>query len=239
MLKIKFICDILNVGENMKKNTIKNIIIASLSIVIIILVIYLFINNKSNKVDDNKIDDTKDYVQNDNIEKNTNEDLNQSKDNEEVINYSEEDVINYVSFMENEVSNNSISDNIKDKFIEVIDFIFYDKEIKGYKFSDLTTSAKIKIISMAIKIDSKIEEKIPNYKNTISSKYNDIKDRLVMLYLDTTISICSNNKEQCNKAKEIFGEVKDSCKIGFSYIKDILSKGKNKLEDYYEIFKNS
>lgn len=225
----------------MKKNTIKNIIIALLSIVIVILIIYLFINNKvdDNKVDDNKIDDTKDYVQNNNIEHKNNENLNQSKDNEEIINYSEEDVINYVSFMENEVNNNSISDNIKDKFIEIIDFIFYDKEIKGYKFSDLTTSAKIKIISMAIKIDSKIEEKIPNYKDTISSKYNDIKDRLVMLYLDTTINICSNNKEQCNKAKEIFGEIKDSCKIGFSYIKDILSKGKNKLEDYYEIFKNS
>ena len=164
-----------------------------------------------------------------------------SKDNKniDVTSYTEEDVMSYVRSIENEIDTNNITSTIKDKFITIVDFIFYDTEIKGYKFNDLTNSAKIEIISACLKIDSKIEEYIPNYKETINSKYNDIKDRLVMLYLDTTISICKNNKQECDIAKNVFGDIKDSCKIGFSYIKEILTLGKNKLKDYYEVFRDS
>ena len=204
-------------------------------------------NNTVEEVDENNEDN--DIVEN----KDNNNDNNTSKTNETSNNttdakkdnttYTEDDVINYFTNIEDEVNNESKVDKFKttfkDYFTNTIDFIFYDKEIKGHKFKDLTTSAKLKVMASAIKIDSKINDKIPNYKDSLSDKYKDIKNELVMKYTDLTISVCSNHEQGCDKAKELYGEVKEKGKIGFSYIKSILSKGKNKLKDYYEIYKNS
>lgn len=131
-------------------------------------------------------------------------------------------------------------DKAKEYFIDIVDFIFYDKEIKGYTFSELSDNTKIKVIALALKIDSKIEEYIPGYKKSISSNgnkiYTDVKDRLVSSYLDLSVKICSNNEEGCNKAKDIFSDIKDNCKIGWSFIKKLASDGGNKLKEWYEIY---
>ena len=247
-----------------KRNLIKNIIIISLIIIVIILLIIIFINiNKPNNknLENNELIDTNtnlddnikdnntsnnDNINNPNTSSNDNiNNPNTSSNNniEDNNNITEDDVVNYVTLLEKEVeSENNLEKfktKFKDGFITIIDFIFYDTEIKGYKFSDLTNSAKIKIIDSALKIDNKIEEYIPNYKESISSTYNKAKDKLVMLYLDTTISVCSNNKNECDKAKEMFASLKDKISIGFGYIKEIAINGKNKIKDYYEIFRNS
>ena len=250
-----------------KRNLIKNIIIISLIIIVIILLIIIFINiNKPNNknLENNELIDTNtnlddnikdnntsnnDNINNPNTSSNDNiNSPNTSNNNNNNIednnnNITEDDVVNYVTLLEKEVESESnlekFKTKFKDGFITIIDFIFYDTEIKGYKFSDLTNSAKIKIIDSALKIDNKIEEYIPNYKESISSTYNKAKDKLVMLYLDTTISVCSNNKNECDKAKEMFASLKDKISIGFGYIKEIAINGKNKIKDYYEIFRNS
>ena len=247
-----------------KRNLIKNIIIISLIIIVIILLIIIFINiNKPNNknLENNELIDTNtnlddnikdnntsnnDNINNPNTSNNDNiNNPNTSSNNniEDNNNITEDDVVNYVTLLEKEVESESnlekFKTKFKDGFITIIDFIFYDTEIKGYKFSDLTNSAKIKIIDSALKIDNKIEEYIPNYKESISSTYNKAKDKLVMLYLDTTISVCSNNKNECDKAKEMFASLKDKISIGFGYIKEIAINGKNKIKDYYEIFRNS
>ena len=104
----------------------------------------------------------------------------------------------------------------------------------------MSTSAKLKIISIALKIDSKIEEHIPGYKETISSNgskiYNNVKERLVTLYLDISTEICKNHENGCNIAKEIFKDIKDNCKIGWNFIKNLLSSGTSRLKDWYEIY---
>ena len=250
----------------MNKNIIKNISIVILIVIIIILVVFIILNNnkEENKINNekntnNEVSNTTNNDNNTNDNNYNNDNTNNNDNNPNTKNNSnynnntnnnsnntpstEADVINYVSALESEIENESSLDKIKtkakDSFITIVDFIFYDKEIKGYTFSELTDSAKLKIISIALKIDSKIEEYIPNYKESISSTYNKAKDKLVMLYLDTTISICSNNQEECNKAKEIFSNIKDKANIGFSYIKEIAINGKNKIKDYYEIFRNS
>ena len=246
-----------------KRNLIKNIIIISLIIIVIILLIIIFINiNKPNNknLENNELIDTNtnldDNIKDNNTSNNdninnpntsSNDNINNpntsSNNNIEDNNITEDDVVNYVTLLEKEVESESnlekFKTKFKDGFITIIDFIFYDTEIKGYKFSDLTNSAKIKIIDSALKIDNKIEEYIPNYKESISSTYNKAKDKLVMLYLDTTISVCSNNKNECDKAKEMFASLKDKISIGFGYIKEIAINGKNKIKDYYEIFRNS
>lgn len=232
----------------------KNIVIIILTILVIVLSIFIVFSKKDNDL--NKKENIEENNNNEQTIIKTNQELEETEENnntEQITNeipetnsennFTEQDLVDYFSNIENEVNNetnaNIIKTKFKDYFTNTIDFIFYDKEIKGYKFKDLTSTAKLKIIASAIKIDSKIDEKIPNYKETLNAKYKDIKSELVMNYLDLTVSICSNHEQGCDKAKELFGEIKNKGKIGLSYIKNILSKGKNKLKDYYEIYKNS
>lgn len=184
-------------------------------------------NGVSNKSDDK--DEDKDIDSQDNND--SSEDIK-----------NENDVVQYFESNYNDINSNkvSIKDKAKEYFIDIVDFIFYDKEIKGYTFSELSDNAKIKVIALALKIDSKIEEYVPGYKNSISSNgskiYTDVKERLVSSYLDLSVKICSSNKEGCNKAKDIFSDIKDNCKIGWSFIKKLVSNGGNKLKDWYEIY---
>jgi len=169
--------------------------------------------------------------------------ITESKDDVGQNQYTEEDVVAYFENIETEVTSGTF-DNFKSKckeyFITTVDFIFYDKEIKGYTFSELTDVAKVKIVGLALKIDSKIEEKIPNYKESISSTsgriYTNIKEKLVTLYMDISTDICDNNPDGCDKAKEIFSSVKESCKIGWTFIKELAISGFSKLKDWYEIY---
>lgn len=194
-------------------------------------------NNNSENVNDGteSSSDGNSNVNKENNNKNTDLDSDNSDNNVS----SEEDVVSYFEKNYNEIDGTNW-DNIKDKakgyFITIVDFIFYNGEIKGHTFNELSTSAKLKIISIALKIDSKIEEYVPCYKETLSDKYNNVKEKLVTLYLDLSVDICKKHEDGCNTAKEIFKDIKDSCKIGWSFIKGLLSAGTSKLKDWYEIY---
>ena len=152
----------------------------------------------------------------------------------------EKDVVNYFESNSDEVKNSSFKETFKDYFIEIVDFIFYGTEIKGYTFSDLTNTSKLKIISVALKMDSLIEDKVPGYKESITSTgskvYSNVKEKLTELFLDISTEICKDRGNDCDKAKEIFSEIKSTCKIGWSFIKGLLKNGSNKLKDWYEIY---
>ena len=155
--------------------------------------------------------------------------------------YSEDTVVNYFSDMESEIEQSTtFKDKFKEYFVLIVDFIFYDTEINGYTFNELSSNAKTKIIAIALKMDNKIEEFIPGYKETISSTssrvYNNVKEKLVTLYMDIAVDLCDNNNEGCNKAKEIFGEIKDACSIGWDFIKSFASSGALKVKEWYEIY---
>ena len=232
------------------------ILIVTISVLFIATVSFLIIKNKTDKMEKFEINNNENNEEN-NTENNTKneskEDNDQNsndvniKDNSDD-NYndsvtSEEDVVNYFEKKYDEVNNNSW-DNVKDKakeyFITIVDFIFYDGKIKGHTFNDLCSTAKLKIISIALKIDNKIEEYIPGYKETISSNgskiYNNVKEKLVTLYLDISTEICKNYENGCNTAKEIFKDVKDNCKIGWDFIKKLVSSGTSKLKEWYEVY---
>lgn len=235
----------------------KNIIVLVITSIIFILLLILFIvsinkrketinelkpNNDANiksaskaTVNNGVSNDSNSKDKDDNMARQGNNDSSEDiKDENDVVQYFES---NYNDINSNKVS---IKDKAKEYFIDIVDFIFYDKEIKGYTFSELSDNAKIKVIALALKIDSKIEEYVPGYKNSISSNgnkiYTDVKERLVSSYLDLSVKICSNNEDGCNKAKDIFSDIKDNCKIGWSFIKKLASDGGNKLKDWYEIY---
>lgn len=209
------------------------------------------INDNENS--DNVNQEKNDNDINSNIENNKNENVNDEDVKEDNSNLSnnnkynddyntENDVVKFFKNMENEIdSSSTFKEKFKKYFIDIVDFIFYDKEIKGYTFDELGSMAKIKIISIALKMDSKIEEYVPNYKENISDTsskvYNNVKEKLITSYLEISTDICSgDNEAECRKVKEIFGEVKDVCKIGWSFIKTLVGNGVTKLRGWYEIY---
>lgn len=225
------------------------ILIASVIILLSVIgVIFFFIKSKNNELEKleinnneknntkNNFSDNKDVKKEQEKEENDNSSTNINKT-------SEEEVVNYFEDNYNEINNNTwedVKDKAKGYFITIVDFIFYDGEIKGHTFNDLSTSAKLKIISAALKIDSKIEGYIPGYKGTISSNgskiYNNVKERLVTLYLDISAEICRNHENDCNTAKEIFKDIKDNCRIGWDFVKKLVSSGTSKLKEWYEVY---
>ena len=123
---------------------------------------------------------------------------------------------------------------LKNAFIKVVDFIFYDKDINGYYFKDLTASAKLKVIGLALKLDNIIDSHFPGYKDELSSSYNKAKDNLITLYLNLTSEFCKNNDSICESAKNDFSLLKESLNLSWDVIKNLAKSGTNKLKEWYE-----
>lgn len=153
----------------------------------------------------------------------------------------EDEIINYASNSLNDLKEDKgFLDEMKSTFITLVDFIFYDGSIKGKKFSELTTSAKAKIVYYTLLIDSGIDSKWPNYKENIENKYNNIKAKLLAKYIDLTTSICDTSGDDCRQAKSDFKVLKESVKLTWNTLKNAFSyaynKGKDSLINWYEIF---
>ena len=125
----------------------------------------------------------------------------------------------------------------------MVDFLFYNGTIKGHTFNDLTSSAKLKVLSMALYFDSKIDKYFPGYKesisNTASKIYTNVKERIVKAYLTITTSICNANSELCNEAKSNFQELKNNFGLTWELLKDIAGDGLANLKNWYEIWRSS
>lgn len=140
------------------------------------------------------------------------EDSNLEINNLEINN--EDDFIQYIKGIVKEEKNILSKDNISDEdkeilkntFIDFADFIFYDKEIKGYKFKDLSLTAKKNILSSFKDLDSKIEEKYPNYKSSLESlsknNYNNMKDKVNKMLKDYKEQIKTETYKSCQKEKD-------------------------------------
>lgn len=143
-----------------------------------------------------------------------------------------------LAYFNNEVNtaDNKSKGTLKNTFIKVVDFIFYDKDINGYYFKDLTASAKLKVIGLALKLDNIIDSHFPGYKDELSSSYNKAKDNLITLYLNLTSEFCKNNDRICESAKNDFSLLKESLNLSWDVIKNLAKSGTNKIKEWYEIF---
>ncbi len=230
-----------------KKNILIILIIIAITIVITTFVCCILMGNNemSNKINNKEINNNVSVAEEDNeveeIQSN-NDDLENKKENQSVNNVNAIDtIIEPVTYFEN-VNKSNDENVIKDGFIKIVDFIFYGEKINGYTFEELTREAKLKIINLALSLDKKVEEYFPGYKEKISNStnkvYSNIKNFVVDLYISITSEICENNEELCNHAKEDFEFMKKAFNITFDYIGDLSNIGINKLEDWYEGFKN-
>jgi len=194
-----------------------------------------------NEKDNNDKDNNEEIIESDK-DNNKVDDKNSNVETLEKDNFNDEQVINYFESLNNDLANynkddESLGKKIKEKFVMCIDFLFYDKEIGGKTFSELTSAAKLKILEIAMAIDSKIESKFPGYKESISSTYQNIKSKIVSKYLEITTNICNENQDICETAKEGFKDLKESFGITWDFIKELAKNGISKLKDWYEIWR--
>ena len=141
-----------------------------------------------------------------------------------------------ITLLEQNYEKSNIKENAKKSFIKTVDFIFYDKDINGIYFKDLTNKAKITVMKLFLKLDSLINKYYPDYKNEVSDKYHNTKEKLISLYLKKTDEYCANHDDVCEEAKSDFLQLKTSINITWDTIKSLGKYGISKLKDWYEIY---
>ena len=139
-----------------------------------------------------------------------------------------------------------ISEKAKEKFVMLVDFIFYGTEINGVTFEQLTEETKQKLIDIVNRIDLKIVEKVPGYKETISSgaktSYTYLVDKLKqgITYVDGKIEE-KIGTEKYDQIKEEVDESVEKIKEGGSKVldkgKELFGTAKNKIKNWYEGWK--
>lgn len=176
-------------------------------------------------------------------------------ENTSEIEYSNNDLLVINEFENIEKELNEILENDKDflnkakgVFITIVDFIFYNSEINGVKFDELTENGKQKVLEISNNIDLKIENKFPNYKNDISEKASEALNKASKLIEEGSNNIEDFTKEKLgeenyNTLIEVKDELVEYTKNAFDIIGDFSSElydnGKQKIKDWYEELKNN
>ena len=155
----------------------------------------------------------KEYMRNSKIEQsvqNLNDEIEISDYNNPVVEedtstYTQEEkdeyIIDYVTRVSNkvdEILESETVSNIKAKskiiFVNLVDFVFYNGEIHGITFDELSDSAKNKVMEITLSMDSKIESKIPGYKEKIKDKSGK--------YIDYSLEKMKTIKDRIEKAAQ-------------------------------------
>ena len=153
------------------------------------------------------------------------------------------EILDYFGKMGDIVKESFNSEDLLDKgksyFIYCVDFLFYDGEINGIRFNDLTDSAKEQLLRDISTIDSLICSKYPNYKDDIKEGYGNAYNKAseVIRVGSENINEFSRDKlgeENYNKLKEYKDLFVDTAFGDWDDFVDILGKGKQKVKDWYE-----
>lgn len=234
----------------------KKIIIISIVSGIALLLIGCLIgityaNNKNEEVKEEikeKEDNNKEEIKID-IKLNDNENKDAIKND----NYNEKDniVIDELNNTLKNIEESTQDENFKDKasstFISIVDFLFYDGTIKGISFDELTEKGKEKVLEISSKIDVKLEEKCPGYKEKISNSTSKAYQK--------ASKIIKNGAKNINDfAKNALGDenyqaiidAKDELvkysKESLNYVtgagSKVFNNTKEKLNEWYQNFKN-
>ncbi len=139
------------------------------------------------------------------------------------------------------VAESKNTNTLKKGFVKVVDFLFYGEKFNGVTFDELKDEIKLKIVSVAYKIDSKIDSLFPGCKEKIKSAvsriYTKVKERLTELYIKITTAICNYRSSICENAKADFAVLKEKFGLTFDFLKGLFNSGKEKLNDWYLNFR--
>ena len=229
-----------------KYKTLFFILLSVFITTIITSTIYYFLNNNivnkkekepkieeknSNNIEEDKA--IKETIKEEDLE-NTTKDTNEiENDNIEIEknDNADSEVLSYLKEKENEVyskiTDGTYKENLKNIFIEVVDFLFYDGKIKDHSFNELTEKGKLEVIKIVIKIEDKIEQYQPGLVDNIGNKYTNIKSKIIELYDEKVNEYCSNHMNLCSQAKKDYNSIKNSFKNAFN-------TAKNKISNFYQ-----
>ena len=156
----------------------------------------------------------------------------ESKKTPEIITDRDKEVLNYFNDIKNNIDTEEVKEEAIKKFITMTDFIFYDGEIKGIKFNDLKEETKNNILEIYYTVDTKIENKFPNYKDKIDEKYNSAKEYLKQKYDE--ISQKTDDKLKENMSDETYNNFKESASEIMERDKEVIDKTKDAAKDTYD-----
>ena len=168
-------------------------------------------------------------------------------------NYNEKDniVIDELNNTLKNIEESTQDENFKDKasstFISIVDFLFYDGTIKGISFDELTEKGKEKVLEISSKIDVKLEEKCPEYKEKISNSTSKayqkaskiIKKGAKNINDFAKSALGDENYQAIIDAKD---ELAKYSKEALNYVtgagSKVFNNTKEKLNEWYQNFKN-
>lgn len=126
---------------------------------------------------------------------------------------------------------------VSEKVVTLVDFLFYDGEIKGITRTDISDETKNKLMNIIEKVDTKIEKRFPDYKEKISDKTSDalnfIKEKGTngIHKLDDYLNQKVDNYDEI---KDVASSIISNTKDDFNEVKDLAKSGFSKVKDYYE-----
>lgn len=236
----------------MNKKIIVISIISGISLLLIgCLIGITYANNKNEEVkeeikekeDNNKEEIKIDRKLNDNENKNTIKNDNYNEKDNIVI----DELNNTLKNIEESTQDENFKDKASSTFISIVDFLFYDGTIKGISFDELTEKGKEKVLEISSKIDVKLEEKCPGYKEKISNSTSKA-------YQKASKIIKKGAKNINDFAKSALGDenyqaiidAKDELvkysKESLNYVtgagSKVFNNTKEKLNEWYQNFKN-
>lgn len=141
---------------------------------------------QENKVEDKEVETIAEVENNESIEESYETTSEGQNDIEEYIDYLEKEIKEVESYTSDKWNSEECiqkREDIRNRLKTLIDFVFNGKEINGITFDELRQDEKERILIKLSKLDSKIDEYIPDYKerfkNWFENKSEDAKDWIV------------------------------------------------------------
>lgn len=178
---------------------------------------------------------------------------NENKDAIKNDNYNEKDniVIDELNNTLKNIEESTQDENFKDKasstFISIVDFLFYDGTIKGISFDELTEKGKEKVLEISSKIDVKLEEKCPGYKEKISNSTSKAYQKASKIIKNGAKNINDFAKnalgdENYQAIIDAKDELAKYSKEALNFVtgagSKVFNNTKEKLKEWYQNFKN-
>lgn len=236
----------------MNKKIIVISIVSGIALLLIGCLIGITYANKKNEEVNEKIkekeDNNKEEIK---IDRKLND--NENKETIKNDNYNEKDniVIDELNNTLKNIEESTQDENFKDKasstFISIVDFLFYDGTIKGISFDELTEKGKEKVLEISSKIDVKLEEKCPGYKEKISNststayqKASEIIKKGAKNINDFAKSALGDENYQAiiDAKDELVKYSKESLNYVTGAGSKVFNNTKEKLNEWYQNFKN-
>ena len=153
-------------------------------------------------------------------------------------------VLNYYDGIISDKDDESFFEKGKRYFIYSVDFLFYDSEIGGIKFSDLTSSAKEQLLHDIVTIDDLICSKFPNYKENISDGMGNVFNKVMQIVRAGCKNINDFSRDKLgeddyNKIVNFKNLFFETAFGDWNKFTGAVNNGKQKVKDWYEDFRNS